>query len=319
MKKIVVFLFALFATTTALAEEPITIVVPFPPGSNTDSWARYNAKALVENGIPAVVINRPGAGGTIAIRAVAEAKNKNSMLLTTSSGAVVGNLMAPESQQTNLLKDLDPITLMTVDSMVVVVPANSPYKNLKDLIADIKRRPGEVKFGQHTQTSALFVNYFMQKVNGKILAVPYNGTGPNNIALLGNQVDFALISYGDGKELYEAGKFRYLGVATKSRLPFSAEIPTLSEQGIKITEDDNAVVFIGVYAPAGMDPALQARINKIITSNVKADRYTYAPFRTVTVVASTAQEFKTYTQRYQEFFTRPGGLMDLYYKTNPKP
>ena len=318
MKKIISILFAVLAMS-AFAQEPITMVVPFPPGSSTDSLARYNAKALTDAGIPTAVLNKTGASGVIGIRHVAEAKNKNSMLLTTSSGGVVGNLMAPDGTQVNLSKELDPITLMTVDPMVIVVPENSPYKNVKDLIADIKRRPGEVKFGQHTQTSALFINSVLQKFNGRVLAVPYNGTGPNNIALLGNQVDFALISYSDGKALYDSGKFRYLGVATKRRLAYSAEIPTLLEQGINLTEDDNAVVFIGVFAPAGMDLELQARINKIITANIKADRYTYVPFRTVKVVASSQQELKTFIHNYQDFLTRPGGLIDLYYKTNPKP
>ena len=318
MKKIISILFGVLAMS-AFAQEPITMVVPFPPGSSTDSLARYNAKALTNAGIPTVVLNKPGASGVIGIRHVAEAKNKNSMLLTTSSGGVVGNLMAPDGTQVNLSKELDPITLMTVDPMVIVVPENSPYKNVKDLIADIKRRPGEVKFGQHTQTSALFINSVLQKFNGRVLAVPYNGTGPNNIALLGNQVDFALISYSDGKALYDSGKFRYLGVATKRRLDYSAEIPTLLEQGINLTEDDNAVVFIGVFAPAGMDAELQARINKIITANIKADRYTYVPFRTVKVVASSQQELKTFIHNYQDFLTRTCGLIDLYYKTNPKP
>jgi putative tricarboxylic transport membrane protein len=318
MKKLISILFAVLATS-AFAQETITMVVPFPPGSSTDSLARYNAKALTDAGIPTAVINKTGASGVIGIRHVAEAKNKNSMLLTTSSGGVVGNLMAPNGTQVNLSKELDPITLMTVDPMVIVVPENSPYKNVKDLIADIKRRPGEVKFGQHTQTSALFINSVLQKFNGRVLAIPYNGTGPNNIALLGNQVDFALISYSDGKALYDSGKFRYLGVATKRRLAYSAEIPTLLEQGINLTEDDNAVVFIGVFAPAGMDAELQARINKIITASIKADRYTHVPFRTVKVVASSQQELKTFIYNYQDFLTRSGGLMDLYYKTNPKP
>ena len=318
MKKLISILFAV-VVSSAFAQDPITMVVPFPPGASTDTWARYNAKVLTDAGIPTVVLNKTGAGGVIGIRHVAEAKNKNSMLLTTSSGGVVGNLMAPASTQVNLSKELDPITLMTVDPMVLVVPANSPYKNLKDLVADIKRRPGEVKYGQHTQTSALFINSILQKFNGRVLAVPYNGSGPNNIALLGNQVDFALISYSDGKELYEGGKFRYLAVATKQRLPYSAEIPTFLEQGVNLTEDDNAVIFIGVFAPAGMDPELQARINKIITANMKADRYTYAPFRTVKVVASSQAELKTFIHNYQDFITRPNGLMDLYYKTNPKP
>lgn len=315
MKKLISILFAILVVTSAFAEEVTTMVVPFPPGSTTDALARFNAKVLSDAGIPTVVINKPGAGGLIALRYVADVKNKNTTLLTTSSGAVVASYMAPESQHVSFSKDLEPITLMVADPMVVVVPANSPYKNLKELIADIKKRPGKVVYGAHTPTSSLFVNGMLEKFNGQVLEVPYNGAGPNNIALLGNQVDFAFISYSDGKELYDSGKFRYLGVATKQRLTYSAEIPTMLEQGINLTETDHAVVFIGVFAPAGMDPALQTRINKIITGAMKAERYTYLKFRTTKVYGTTPQEFEKFMAQYKSAMA-PG--VATYVKAHPR-
>ena len=315
MKKLVSILFVMLSATSVFADEVTTMVVPFPPGSTTDALARFNAKALSDAGIPTVVVNKPGAGGMIALRYVADVKNKNTTLLTTSSGAVVASYMAPETQQVSFSKDLDPITLMVADPMVVVVPANSPYKNLKDLFADIKKRPGKVIYGAHTPTSSLFVNGMLEKFNGQVLEVPYNGTGPNNIALLSNQVDFAFISYSDGKELYDADKFRYLGVATKQRLSYSAEIPTMLEQGVNVTDADHAVVFIGVFAPAGMDPALQARINKIITSAMRSERYTYIKFRTTNVFGSSPEVFGKFMAQYKDAM-RPG--IEKYLKAHPK-
>lgn len=315
MKKLVSILFAVFALSSAFAEEVTTMVVPFPPGSTTDALARFNAKALTDAGIPTVVVNKPGAGGLIALRYVADVKNKNTTLLTTSSGAVVASFMAPSEQQVSFQKELDPITLMVADPMVIVVPANSPYNNLKELFADIKKNPGKVVYGAHTPTSSLFVNGMLDKFGGKVLEVPYNGTGPNNVALLGNQVDFAFISYSDGKELYDSGKFRYLGVATKHRLPYSAEVPTMLEQGINVTEADHAVVFIGVFAPAGMDPELQTRINKIIVAAMKAERYTYIKFKTTNVFGTSQQEFGKYMIQYKNAMT-PG--IEKYNKTHSK-
>jgi tripartite-type tricarboxylate transporter receptor subunit TctC len=315
MKKLISVFFSMLVVTSVFAEEVTTMIVPFPPGSTTDALARFNAKAMSDAGIPTVVVNRPGAGGMIALRHVADVKNKNTTLLTTSSGAVVASYMAPDAQQVSFSKDLTPITLMVADPMVIVVPANSPYKNLKDLFNDIKKRPGKVIYGAHTATSSVFVNGMLEKFNGQVLEVPYNGTGPNNVALLGNQVDFAFISYSDGKELYDAGKFRYLGVATKQRLTYSAEIPTMLEQGVNVTEADQAVVFIGVFAPAGMDSELQARINKIITSAMKSERHTYIKFKTTNVFGSSPEEFGKFMSRYKDAM-QPG--VEKYLKTHPR-
>jgi tripartite-type tricarboxylate transporter receptor subunit TctC len=301
MKKIVFFLSTVFiAATSVIAQEVTTMIVPFPPGSTTDALARFNAKAMSDAGIPTLVVNKPGAGGLIALRSVTNVKDKNTTLVTTSSGAVVASYIAPDGQQISFSKDLEPITLMIADPMVIVVPANSPYKNLNDLTEDIKKRPGKVVYGAHTVTSSLFVNSLLQKFDGKVLEVPYNGTGPNNNALLGNQVDFALISYSDGKALYEAGKFRYLGIATRQRVSYSPDLPTMLEQGVDLTEDDNAVVFIGVFAPAGMDPELKSRINKIIVSAMRAERNTNIRFKDTNVFGSTQQEFGRFMDRYKK-------------------
>lgn len=315
MKKIITVLFAVLVSTVSVAKEPVLeMVIPFAPGSTTDALARYNARALTDAGITSVVLNKPGASGVLGSRYVANTTNVNSTLLTVSSGGVIGALMSPDQVKLDFLSDFDQITLMTVDPMVIAAPLNSPYNNAKELFDAIKKNPGKVSFGAHTQTAAIIINSLMHKNKTEVLEVPYAGGAKVNLALLSGEVDFALLSYAEASELYEGGKLKYLGVATKQRLSFAPNVHTLVEQGISLSEDDNAVVFIGVFAPKDMDPALKTRVHKIITANLKADLATNNRFKSAKVVASTPLEFKVFIKRYVDASTEKAAL---YRTTHP--
>lgn len=315
MKKIITVLFAVCVATSAMAKDSVLeMVIPFAPGSTTDALARYNAKVLSDAGIPSVVLNKPGASGVLGSRSVATTTNVNSTLLTVSSGGVIGALMSPEEKKLDFLTDFDQITLMTVDPMVIAAPKNSPYNSAKELFDAIKKNPGKVSFGAHTQTAAIVMNSLLHKTNSKVLEVPYAGGAKVNLALLSGEIDFALLSYAEASELYDGGKLKYLGVATKKRLSFAPTVPTLLEQGISLSEDDNAVVFIGVFAPKDMDPELKARVHKIITANLKADLATNNRFKSAKVIASTPLEFKVFIKRYLDANKEKA---ELYRSTHP--
>src|SRR5918911_3772194 len=220
----------------ALAQEwpakPVRIIVPFPPGGSADLMPRAVAEKLSERwGQPVVVENRPGAAGNIGADAVYRAEPDGYTLLSSPPPPLVINkLLYPK-----LSYDPDefvPITVIGAIPNVLLVHPKLPANSVQELIAYAKANPGKLNYASQGSgtTSHLTAELFKSMAGGlDILHVPYKGTAPALVALVGGQVHMMFDNLGVSLALVRSGKLRALAVASEARIAALKEIPTISE------------------------------------------------------------------------------------------
>jgi tripartite-type tricarboxylate transporter receptor subunit TctC len=210
------------AATSAFAaypDKPVTLVVPFPPGGSTDAIARVLAQELPRKiGGTWIVDNKPGATGTVGAAFVKRAAPDGYTLLVSSLGPFVIAPHLIKGVQYDALKDLDPITVAVQAPNVLVVPANSPYKTVPELLAGLKKAPGKVSFASSGNGSSdhLSAELFWQQTGTQGLHVPYKGGGPAINDLLGGQVEAAFVNINAIVQHIKAGKVRALGLSSEA-------------------------------------------------------------------------------------------------------
>jgi tripartite-type tricarboxylate transporter receptor subunit TctC len=290
--------FALAATVSAFAaypDKPVTLVVPFPPGGSTDAIARVLAQELPRKlGGTWIVDNKPGATGTVGAAFVKRAPPDGYTLFVSSLGPFVFAPHLIKGVQYDALKDLDPITVAVQAPNVLVVPANSPYKTVPELLAGLKKTPGKVSFASSGNGSSdhLSAELFWQQTGTQGLHVPYKGGGPAINDLLGGQVDAAFVNINAIVQHIKAGKVRALGLSSEGRSPLLAEVPTLAEQGVKGAEVQS---WQAVAAPRGL-PAdvkqkLYTAIAAVLNEKETKDKLLAQGFE---IVANTPDQFARY-------------------------
>jgi tripartite-type tricarboxylate transporter receptor subunit TctC len=240
----------------------ITMIIPFPPGGQADLAARPVAAALEKIlGRAVVVDNRQGAGGAIGNAAAARAEPDGHTLLMTLSSVVV----LPEADRLfdrRPLYELDqlvPIARVLADPGVLPVLSTSPYNTLADLVADAKKRPGQITFSSSGNYGAAHVPYemFQQAAGIKLQHVPYRGGGPALAAFLGGQVDITGQAPGPVKPPVDAGRVRLLASWGGKRTPELANVPTFIELGYPGVE---YYIWAGLFVPKGTPAAVIARL-----------------------------------------------------------
>jgi tripartite-type tricarboxylate transporter receptor subunit TctC len=266
MKRIVLcFLTAVLALPfTAFAQafpsKPIRFIMPYPPAGSSDILARPIALELTKNLGQSVVIEyKPGGGTTIGAELVARsAPDGYTLIMLLNAHAINDSLMPKRPYDT--LKDFAPITLAATQPLVVEVPAQSPIKSLQELIAADKANPGKLNYGSAGpgNTSHLAVEYFNAVVGTKFTHVPYKGSGPMVIALLGREVDLAFDSLSSSLAQIQAGKFRALAVSTAQRSHVLPQTPTIAESGIA---GFDVSVWYGIFAAGGTPAPIVQRLN----------------------------------------------------------
>ncbi|TFY99872.1 Bug family tripartite tricarboxylate transporter substrate binding protein [Ramlibacter rhizophilus] len=260
---------ALAATVSAHAypdNKPVTLVVPFPPGGSTDAIARVLAQKLPEKlGGTWVIDNKPGATGTIGAAHVKRANPDGYTLFVSSLGPFVIAPHLIKAVQYDALKDFDPITVLVQAPNVLVVPTASPYKNVNELLAGLKKTPNKVSFASSGNGSSdhLSAELFWQQTGTQGVHVPYKGGGPAINDLLGNQVDAAFVNINSIIQHIKAGKVRPLGISSEKRNPLLPEVPTLAEQGIKGAEVQS---WQAVAAPKGTPAEVKSKLHAAIVS-----------------------------------------------------
>jgi tripartite-type tricarboxylate transporter receptor subunit TctC len=240
----------------------VTMIIPFPPGGQADLAARPVAAALEKIlGRAVVVDNRQGAGGAIGNAAAARAEPDGHTLLMTLSSVVV----LPEADRLfdrKPLYELDqlvPIARVLADPGVLPVLSTSPYKTLADLVADAKKRPGQITFSSSGNYGAAHVPYemFQQAAGIKLQHVPYRGGGPALAAFLGGQVDITGQAPGPVKPHVDDGRVRLLASWGGKRTPELANVPTFIELGYPGVE---YYIWAGLFVPKGTPAAVIARL-----------------------------------------------------------
>ncbi|OUM04078.1 Bug family tripartite tricarboxylate transporter substrate binding protein [Variovorax sp. JS1663] len=243
----------------------IKIVVPYAAGGSTDALARVVAERLGKRfGQPVVVDNKPGASEQIAITNVTKAAPDGyTILLSTLSGLAVNPGLYGARIQYNPEKDLTPIALAATVPSVVVVHPSVPAKNMTELGAYLKSRPGAVSYasaGAGTP-SHLGMEYY-KKANGfDPVHVPYKGGAPALNEVMGGQVQLMMALVPEAMPLVKSGRMRALAVTTTRRLAAYPDLPTVSESGGK---DFDMTFWYAFMAPAGTPAEIVTRLNQAI-------------------------------------------------------
>jgi tripartite-type tricarboxylate transporter receptor subunit TctC len=242
----------------------IRIVVPFAPGGNVDINARAVAPGLTELlGQPVVVDNRAGAGGMVGGEIVAKAAPDGYTLLMASNSvySVAPNVYTKPLY--NPLRDYAAISGISNVPFVLVIHPSVPAKTFKAFVALVKTRPGQMTMATAgTGTSNHLVGELIQMNAGiRMTGVPYKGSGPALIDLLGGQVDSHVDQLTASMGYVRTGKIRALAVTTDRRAPLLPDVPTLAEQGLK---GFDATTITGLLAPAAMPKDIIDRLHSAI-------------------------------------------------------
>ena len=244
--------------------KPIKIVVPYAAGGSTDALARIVAERLSKRfGQAAIVDNKPGASEQIAITSVTKAiPDGYTILLSTLSGLAVNPGLYPKLPY-NTQKDLTPIILAATVPSAVVVHPSVPVKNMAELAAYLKSKPGQVSYasaGAGTP-SHLGMEYY-KKANGfDPVHVPYKGGAPALQEVMGGQVQLMMALVPEAMPLVKAGRLRALAVTTTKRLAAYPDVPTVSESGGK---DFDMTFWYAFMAPAGTPAEIVTKLNQAI-------------------------------------------------------
>jgi tripartite-type tricarboxylate transporter receptor subunit TctC len=264
----------LFAAAAAIAfstsahawpDKQVTIVVPFPPGGSTDSIARSLAATMQSKlGQTFIVDNKAGATGTIGAGQVARSAPDGHTLLVTSLGPLVIAPHLIKNVPYDATKDFDLITVAVQAPNVMVVPANSPYKTVADVLAFERKNQGKMTFASSGNGSSdhLTVELFWQQTGTTGVHVPYKGGAPAVTDLLGGVVDASFQNINAIVQHVNAGKLRALAVTGSKRSALLPQVPTLTEAGVR-----NADVYSwqAVVAPKGLNPEVRRQIHAAVT------------------------------------------------------
>jgi tripartite-type tricarboxylate transporter receptor subunit TctC len=247
--------------------QPITLILPYAPGGSADFLARPMMGDLQKLlGQPVVIEYKAGAGGTIATAALAKSKPDGYTLLMVLSAHVINPSLYPALPY-DTRKDFIPITLLARLPQLIVVRDDSPFKTLSDLIAYAKANPGKLSFGSagNGNTSHLGGEMLQAQAGIKMEHIPYKGSGPVVVALLGGEIDLMFDSFATSYPQIKAGKFRALGLASSKRSPLLPNVPTISESLPDFAMDG----WYGLLAPAGTPRPIIDKLNTVFNAAVR--------------------------------------------------
>lgn len=295
---------ALALPLLAGAQEPypsktISVIVPFPPGGQADLAARPLAAAMTQLlKQPVVVINRPGASGALGNRAVATAAPDGYTLLVT----LVSISTIPEVERmfgrppSYSLDQFAPLALLAADPSVLAVSAGQPWKSLKELVDDAKRRPDDIVYSHSGLygPSHLPMEMFLHAAGIKMRGLPAVGGGPAMMLVLGGSAAMWASPPAMAVSQAAAGKMHVLATFGGKRHPAFPEAPTLKELGY----DVEFYVWAGAFAPGATPPGVLAALRDAIRKSVAAPEFRKAMEATKTPDAyMDAPEFQKFLAR----------------------
>jgi tripartite-type tricarboxylate transporter receptor subunit TctC len=256
---------AVSAQAQTFPSRPVTIVVGFPPGGPTDTVARVIGERMKGSlGESVVVENVSGASGTIAAAKVARAEPDGH---TLSVGQWTSNVGAAAIYplQFDMLKDFEPVSLLTTSYLWILGKTALPAKDLKELVAWLKANPGKATVATVGVGSAahLCVVDFQNKTGTNIQVVPYRGGAPALQDVAGGQVDLACLETSQTLALYRADKIKVFGVAAPKRWYAAPNVPTLDEAGVPGV---HIAFWHGLWAPKGTPKPIIAKLNAAVVA-----------------------------------------------------
>lgn len=235
----------------AFPDKPLRLIVPFPAGGAADVMARGMAQRLgTELGQQVLVDNRGGAGGAPAAEAAARSAPDGYTLFFGTMGTQAINPALYPKLRYDPLKDFAPISLTHITPRVLVVGPSVNAKNVAELVAAAKSKPGALTYGSagNGSSSHLSGALFEALAGVNMVHVPYKGSSPLLVDVLAGRIDMTFDSYTVYEEHIKTGKVRVLGVTSKARMGALPQVPTIAESGLKGYDVSN---WLGVLAPAG--------------------------------------------------------------------
>jgi|LauGreDrversion4_2_1035121.scaffolds.fasta_scaffold17151_4 tripartite-type tricarboxylate transporter receptor subunit TctC len=271
---------ALFAASTALLPQvgyaqayptkPIRIVVPFGPGSATDTIARMLLdRAGKTLGTTLIVDNKPGANGLIAAREVVGSPKDGYTIIVSSNSAHAANQYLYKNLGYDPVRDFAPITGLTTNPHVLVVRSTLAVQSLQDLIRYGKDNPGKLNFGAGNTGSLANASLLKSLAGFSAAAVSYKSPPPAVVDMLGGVIDFLSVDYFIVNEHIRAGNLRALAVTSKSRLKALPNVPTVAETipGYELNG------WVAAFAPAGTPAEAIDKLNKAFAEVVRSPEF----------------------------------------------
>ena len=242
--------------------KPITLVVPYAPGGTADALARVLAQHLgTRLKVSVVVLNKAGASGVIGAASVAQAPADGYTVLYDATPLSIN----PHLQKLpfDAAKDLQPVALVGVTPMLVVVPKNSPYNTLQELIAAAARASGKLTFCSGGQGTVQYMGaeLFNQGVGIKMLHVPYRAGGLALQAILAGEVDMGFFNLPALSSHIKGGALKPLAITSAKRNPLFPNVPTISEAGVKNYE---VYEWNGMFVPSTTPAEIVTRLNTAV-------------------------------------------------------
>ena len=260
------------AAASALAEypdKPVKIIVPYPPGGTTDILARVIAQRLGERLKQSFIVeNRGGASGAIGTQAVAKSPADGYTLCMGTIGTHGINSALFKNLPYDAVKDFAPITIVGITPNVLTVHPSVPAKNLQELLALARAKPGTLNFGSTSPGGSPHMagELFKTMANIDIAHIPYKGAGPMLIDLIGGQIQMGFDNMPSSIGHIRSGKLRAIAVTTTKRWPGAPDVPTMAESGLPGYE---VSAWFGLLAPAGTPKPVVDLLYKNISDILK--------------------------------------------------
>ena len=250
-------------------DRPLRILVGFPGGSSPDLVARALQEPLSKAlGQPVVVENRPGAGGNIAANLVAKATDDYTIGVMINGNMTIAKLLNPATPY-DPAKDLAPISLIGTAPLVLTVPVSAPGHNAQDFFVAARNAGNKWSYGSPGVGTVGHIGMELLKTKAGIdpVHVPYPGNPQVIAAMIGGQINLALLPPGLATTQIRAGKLRAIGVTSAGRSPLAPEIPSLAEAGIQAYQLE---IWTAAAAPASMPKPIVARLSTLISDIVRS-------------------------------------------------
>lgn len=240
--------------------QPITLIIPYPPGGSADMLARPMLPELQNKLGQTIVLDyKAGAGGTIATSALARAKPDGQTIIMVLTAHAINDALYPKLPY-DTRKDFAPVSLVATLPLLVAAPLSSPFNTITELIAYAKANPDKLSYASagNGNTSHLSVELFKTLTGTKMVHIPYKGSGPAVIAMLGNEVSFMFDSISTSFQQVKAGKLKAIAVSSLERASILPNTPTVAETlpGFDVT------VWYGILAPAGTSDAVIGKLSQ---------------------------------------------------------
>ena len=248
------------AHAQSFPSRPIRVVVPFPTGGPSDILARVLGDVMSKDlGQPFVVINRPGADTILGVDLAAKSPADGYTLLVSGDAGLI-NTASGRKLPYDLMRDIAPISMIYAGPQVMMIPRDSPFKSLQDLVKHARANPGKVSFASVGVATSVYLNseIFNQAAGIEALHVPYKGTVQAMTDLTGGRVDYMIGGTSTSIPAIKSGTLRGLALMSKDRSLLLPDVPTAMEQGVKV----EFAGWYGLFTTAGAPPEATRKVHE---------------------------------------------------------